>query len=356
MQPAFRKHLLGWFASNARTLPWRTKPGPYRVWVSEIMLQQTRVEAVRGHYTRFLQRFPTVRKLAAADLEEVLEAWSGLGYYRRARMLHTAAQRIVAEHAGRFPATRGAVIALPGVGPYTAGAILSIAFNQPEPIVDGNVERVFARLAALDQNVKAGPGRQAVWALATEHVRRGHSEGHAPSALNQAVMELGAVVCLPNNPLCADCPVRRHCKAHKAGEVDRFPVLPGRAAKHDRKYRFVALRDADARVLMVRRAEGDDSSLLPAGMWELPHTDATDPDGRLAGIGVPVRIAEDLLTRRHTIMNYRLTLELLTGAPAARVRTSANRRWFTLEEAEAAAISSATRKLLRALAAPVRDA
>jgi len=169
-------------------------------------------------------------------------------------------------------------------------------------------------------------------------------------------MELGAVVCLPNNPLCADCPVRRHCKAHKAGEVDRFPVLPGRAAKRNRKYRFVALRDADARVLMVRRAEGDDSSLLPAGMWELPHTDAADPDGRLAGIGVPVRIAEDLLTRRHTIMNYRLTLELLTGTPAARVRTTANRRWFTQDEAEAAAISSATRKLLRALAAPRRDA
>lgn len=341
MRPAFRRQLLQWYARHARELPWRSRPTPYRVWVSEIMLQQTRVEAVRGHFARFMKRFPSLRALAAAELEAVLQAWSGLGYYRRARMLHAAARQIVARHNGRFPRERNALLELPGIGPYSAGAILSIAFDQPEPIVDGNVERVFSRLAAIAQDVKGKAGREAIWQLAREHVETGHTEGHSPSALNQALMELGAILCLPAAPDCAGCPVHKHCAARKAGQEREFPVLPARAKPTQRRLRFIAPRDENGRVLLVRRPEGDGSSLLPAGLWELPQLEEADKLGMVKR-GKPV-------TRSHSIMNYRLQLAARNAAPQGTIEETTNRKWHTAEQARQAAMSSATRKLLEAL-------
>ncbi|MCA8912642.1 MAG: A/G-specific adenine glycosylase [Planctomycetes bacterium] len=354
MQPGFRKRLVDWYAADARSLPWRSKPAPYRVWVSEIMLQQTRVEAVRDYFKRFMKRFPSLRSLAGAELDDVLEAWSGLGYYRRARMLHAAALQIAERHNGRFPRERADVLALPGVGKYTAGAILSIAFNQPEPIVDGNVERVFARLQRIPGDVKAKAGSERVWQLATGHVQRGADEGHSPSTLNQALMELGALVCTPQNPNCEACPVRRDCGAHRHGETGRYPVLPKRARAKARRYLFAAITDEAGRLLLVRRPEGDKGSLLPGGMWELPHVEwagsKEEAVGRLAeNLGGEIATMGKPLARNHAIMNFKLTLNVQRCRARQALNPLAEHRWLPPAAAENAAIASATRKLLRAI-------
>lgn len=348
MTPGFRNALTKWYAANRRSLPWRDRPSPYRVWISEIMLQQTRVETVREYFRRFLKRFPNIRALAESDEESVLQAWSGLGYYRRACMLHAAARRIIRLYGGRFPRDRASVLDLPGVGRYTTGAILSIAFNQPEPIVDGNVERVFARLHALGDSVKSKSGREFIWQVATEHVERGNAEGHKPGDLNQALMELGATVCKPE-PECKACPVRRWCKAFKANDVDHYPVLPARAKPKPKRYLFAAVRDDAGRVLLVKRGRDDRSSLLPVGMWELPHAEWKGSMQKAWSMietahGLEVSITGKPASCRHAIMDYRLTLAVQPCTGVA-----ANGTWFTLNEARNAAIASATRKLLDCL-------
>jgi A/G-specific adenine glycosylase len=339
MRSSFRKSLADWYRANARELPWRVRPTPYRVWVSEIMLQQTRVEVVRDYFTRFIKRFPSIRKLAAADLEDVLQAWSGLGYYRRARMLHAAAGEIVRRHRGRFPSRFEDVIALPGIGRYTAGAILSIAYNQPQPIVDGNVQRVFARLNASNADA---------WPAAGQHVISGAAEGHTPSELNQALMELGATVCTPR-PHCDDCPVRRHCRALKAGAIAEFPARKQRPQARETHYLFAAVRDARKRVLLVRRPEDDNTSLLPGGLWELPHVphDGQALRALSSALGAELTAAGAAATRRHSIMRYRLNLTL---QPCTTAGTPVQGKWFTAGQAREAAIASATRKLLDAMA------
>jgi A/G-specific adenine glycosylase len=248
---AFRKNLLAWYDLHRRDLPWRENRDPYRVWLSEIMLQQTRVAAVIAHYHEFLRRFPSVEKLASAREASVLAAWSGLGYYRRARMLHAAAKVIVRKHGGKFPPGAEALQDLPGVGRYTAAAIASIAFNHPVAVVDGNVERVLAR-------VKGQPlGGESVWVAANELL-----DVTCPGDFNQAMMELGAVVCTPRAPHCLVCPVMKQCATR--GELPRTTkVSPQR--KREIHY---ALHCRDGRVLLVQRARGES---LMAGMWELPE-------------------------------------------------------------------------------------
>jgi A/G-specific adenine glycosylase len=332
-----RGALCAWFERNARDLPWRKRPTAYRVWVSEIMLQQTRVEAVTGPWARFMKRFPTLKALAAAPLEDVLEAWSGLGYYRRARLMHQAAQSVQ-----RLPRTVDDLRALPGIGRYTAGAIVSLACNRPAAIVDGNIERVFARWLAIDDNIKSAPAQRRVWQQADDWVTRGHAEGHAPRALNQALMELGATVCTPKSPRCGTCPAAGFCAARKAGQPERWPVLPPRKSPTAVRYNAYAVRDARGRVLMRRRPEDDRSSLLPAGLWELPHAD----EGA-AQRGVTAADSAPLGSVRHAIMEYSLTLTLLPGNLHG--RKPAGARWFEPAEADTAAISSATRKLLALL-------
>ncbi|MCC7508245.1 MAG: A/G-specific adenine glycosylase [Planctomycetes bacterium] len=342
MKQTPQQALCHWFERNARDLPWRRRPTPYRVWVSEIMLQQTRVEAVRDKFVAFLRRFPTARALAEAPIEQVLQAWSGLGYYRRARMLHTASRQVVARHSGRVPRDRAALLALPGIGRYTAGAVLSIAFNQMEPIVDGNIERVFARMHRI-----AVPKRGTkVWTLAEQWVRDGGQQGLAPADLNQSLMELGATVCTPRNPRCGDCPCAASCAAFKAGSVSHYPAPARRKKKQRLRYLVLAVRDGAGRVLMRRRNEGDNTSVLPAGLWELPHAAWADdqPPPTVSALGGRIEAVGQPVTVRHSIMEFDVQL----AVQAAVVVGSVRGRWFTERAAENAAIASATRKALAA--------
>jgi A/G-specific adenine glycosylase len=247
----FRKQLLTWYDSHRRDLPWRANRDPYRVWLSEIMLQQTRVAAVIEHYHEFLRRFPTVEKLAAAREASVLAAWSGLGYYRRARMMHAAAKVVVREHDEKFPATVEALLALPGIGRYTAAAIASISFGLPVAVVDGNVERVVQRLSG-----KRLAGEE-LWDAANHLL-----DTNRPGDFNQAMMELGAIVCTPRAPACLTCPVIELCATR--GELPaKIEAVPQR--KREIHY---ALNRRETEVFLVQRTR--DASLMP-GMWELPE-------------------------------------------------------------------------------------
>jgi A/G-specific adenine glycosylase len=255
---AFRKRLLAWYTAHARKLPWRETRDPYRLWLSEIMLQQTRVAAVIEHYHEFLRRFPIVWKLAAAQEASVLAAWSGLGYYRRARMLHAAAKVIVRELGGCFPTTAEGWRALPGIGRYTAAAIASIAFNEPAAVVDGNVERVVRRVSG-----KRLAGEE-LWMATNKLLDRSH-----PGDFNQAMMELGATVCRPRAPACLACPVVKLCATR--GEMPRSVKAPAQTKReihYALAYRSSAKDVRDAAVLLVQRPR--DASLM-AGMWELPE-------------------------------------------------------------------------------------
>lgn len=353
--------LLAWFAVHARDLPWRRDPSPYRVWVSEIMLQQTRVEAVRDKFAAFLKRFPDIASLARADEEAVLQAWSGLGYYRRARMLHAAARELTTRHGGNFPAEPAAIAGLPGIGRYTAGAIASIAFNQPTPIVDGNIERVFARWHGIVGDIKGRENHRRLWELAGQWVKQGHAAGYQPRDLNQALMELGALVCTPRSPQCGACPVARHCAARKAGTPEAFPARAQRPRRKDVRLWFAGLLDAKGKVGLVRRVLGGPQSPLPLGLWELPHLPWPEDDqpAPLAALrrmmGVPVQPCGQATTVTHSIMDMNLTLVLqpcvLEGSP--RFRHGFFRRYLP-RHALVAAQSSATTKLLRALFASRR--
>jgi A/G-specific adenine glycosylase len=250
-QRRFRGGLLAWYDLHRRDLPWRASRDPYRVWLSEIMLQQTRVAAVITHYHEFLRRFPTVKKLARARESSVLAAWSGLGYYRRARMMHAAAKVIVLEHAGKFPSSSEDLLTLPGVGRYTAAAVASIAFDQPVAVVDGNVERVLQRVSG--KRLAA----EALWTAANHLL-----DAKRPGDFNQAMMELGATVCTPRAPGCLTCPVIEMCATR--GEL-AAKLKPVQQKKREIHY---ALHCRKGEVLLVQR--GKDATLMP-GMWELPE-------------------------------------------------------------------------------------
>lgn len=252
-----RVRLLDWYDCNRRDLPWRRTADPYRVWISEIMLQQTRVGAVLDHYARFLRRFPTVKKLAAATESQVLALWSGLGYYRRARLLHAAARVIVNQPQEQLPRTAEGWRELPGIGRYTAAAIASIAFGEAAAVVDGNVERVLRRLA--------GTSKTAAWDVAEELLSPAR-----PGDFNQAMMELGATVCLPANPKCGECPWHKFCASR--GADDR----PARTARRAATASYT-LHQRRGRILLSRR--GGDESLMPS-MWELPVA-AASANGRV---------------------------------------------------------------------------
>ena len=254
--------LLEWYRDNARDLPWRREPTAYRVWLSEIMLQQTRVAAVLDYYRRFLEAAPTVEELAALSSDELMKLWQGLGYYSRARNLHKAARYIAEELGGKFPDTYEGIRALPGVGDYTAGAVASIAFGLPTPAVDGNVLRVVSRICADEGDILAPATKKRYTAALAEIMPL-----RAPGQFNQALMELGATVCLPNGaPLCERCPARDFCRAHLEGKTDSLPV---KAPKKPRKVeeRTVFLLFHEGQVALRRREEKG----LLAGLWEYPN-------------------------------------------------------------------------------------
>jgi len=308
-QHEFRKNILAWYDRHRRDLPWRASRDPYRVWLSEIMLQQTRVAAVIEHYQEFLRRFPTVQKLAAACEASVLSAWSGLGYYRRARMLHAAAKVIVRDYGGIFPATEEGLRDLPGIGRYTAAAIASIAFEEPVAVVDGNVERVSQRVSG-----KRLAGEE-LWAAANRllDVKR-------PGDFNQAMMELGAVVCTPRAPGCLTCPVIGLCATR--GELKATT----KATPQQKREIHYALHCRNGDVLLVRRAR--DASRMPR-MWELPE--ASVSGGSL------------LFTLRHSITTTDYTVRVWQSALSARIAG----KWVPLDRLDRIALTGLARKILR---------
>ena len=251
--------LLAWYDRHARTLPWRGIHDPYRTWVSETMLQQTRVETVIGYYARFLQRFPTVAELAAAPEDDVLKMWEGLGYYSRARNLHKGAKQVVTEYGGVIPSSVEELRKISGIGPYTAGAIASIAFDQPVPAVDGNVIRVVSRLRGIRENVGVPSVRRALEGEASALV-----PADRPGDFNQAVMDLGATICTPGTPSCEKCPLQAECDAYAAGDAEDLPVLPRKNPPKVLDYTICLIFSGD-RVLMRQRTEA-----MLRGLWVFP--------------------------------------------------------------------------------------
>mgnify|MGYP002543979778 CR=1 FL=1 len=257
----FSRPLVDWYKKEARPLPWREEPTPYRVWVSEIMLQQTRIEAAREYFNRFTRAFPTVEALAAAELDDVLKLWEGLGYYSRAQNLHKCAKTVCKEFGGVFPADAAALRALPGIGDYTAGAIASIAYGLPEPAVDGNVLRVLARMECFGESI----GSDKVKKRFREALRAIYPAGDC-GAFTSALMELGETICTVGTPECARCPVAAYCEAHRRGEETLYPVLPEKKPRRIENRRVLLLLCGDT--VAVRRRE---STGLLASMWELPN-------------------------------------------------------------------------------------
>ncbi|MDY3917623.1 MAG: A/G-specific adenine glycosylase [Candidatus Limivivens sp.] len=254
--------LLGWFDSHARVLPWREEPTPYRVWISEIMLQQTRVEAVKPFYERFLSALPGVRDLAECSQDRLLKLWEGLGYYNRARNLQKAAQILMAQYGGRMPADYGKILELPGIGPYTAGAVASIAYGIPVPAVDGNVLRVFSRILVLEEDIL----KQSVKRRIEEELQAVMPQNR-PGAFNQALMELGATVCVPNGPAkCEECPLKELCLARIQGRTAEFPRKAPKKARKIEDRTVLVIRDGEKAAISQRPDKG-----LLAGLYELPN-------------------------------------------------------------------------------------
>lgn len=287
----FSRHLLEWYQREKRDLPWRRHRNPYYIWISEIMLQQTRVDTVIPYFQRFIERFPTVESLADAPEEDVLKCWEGLGYYSRARNIQHAAKQVKELYGGQVPDDREAVFGLKGVGPYTAGAILSIAFNRPEPAVDGNVMRVLSRYFLIRDDIAKVPTRVKMEGLVRELIPEGEA-----SSFNQALMELGALVCTPKSPRCLTCPVMEHCAGRIAGCETELPVKT--KAKPPRpEERLTALiegRGAHAGRVLIRQRP---ASGLLARMWELPHWIAPPAEGGARRKPLPEAAAMDRLRR-----------------------------------------------------------
>ncbi len=322
-RPDFAKLLIEWYGAGHRELPWRRTADPYRIWVSEIMLQQTRAQAVIPYYERFLARFPTVESLAAAQEDEVLALWSGLGYYSRARNLRRAAVEIAA--AGGFPESYEAIRALAGIGDYTAAAIASIAFGLPHAVLDGNVLRVVARVENDAADIASARTRERFRAAA-----QGWLDARRPGAFNQALMELGATVCLPRNPLCLVCPLRDHCQARAEGTAGQLPVKLRKTEPVRIEGVLLVVRER-GRVLLRKR---DAAARRMAGFWDLPGAEEL-PGARGSG---------SLGTIRHTITHHHYTLQVQTAKAKP---TGPMFRWFEPAQLETIPLSTTARKALR---------
>lgn len=363
----FQKRLLAWYARNQRAMPWRGTRDPYRIWVSEVMLQQTRVAVVMDYYARFLARFPSVHALARARSEEVLRLWAGLGYYSRARNLHAAAKKIVSQHGSKFPATYEGLCKLPGVGEYTAAAIASIAFGQPHAVLDGNVARVLARLFAIRGDLRASRCwtalQETAQALlpggATRRLNRGavdlnrasHRLGPAsrPGDWNQAMMELGAAVCAPSSPACGACPVANFCRAKRLALVHEIPESRKKRAPVDVHLAALVIADARGRALLLRDGNG-----LFSKMWQFPAAEAAGSPIKTAQslaethAGLPGTAAKPSLIRlppvRHTVTFRRVTLHPFLLS-VEKVQNRNGGRAVYLEGLGTLGVSSATSKI-----------
>lgn len=341
-----RTRLCAWFERERRDLPWRRTRDPYAIWISEAMLQQTRVETVVPYFARFLARFPDLASLAAAREEEVLAAWSGLGYYSRARALREAARAVIARHGGELPRSRAELLALPGIGPYTAGALLSIAFGASEALVDGNVQRVFARLFALEEPLGSAGLAERCWALA-ERLVPTPLDGQDPGQWNQALMELGARLCVARAPACASCPLRADCRAFAARRVDELPRPKARPAALRVELEVAVARRGECYLLARRPASG-----RMAGLLEFPTRELV-PSGTPARLW-PVRLPAGLTPRgaplfelAHTITHHRLHVRVRAARIGRELAPSVS--LVPASELPSAALTGMTKKVLRAL-------
>jgi A/G-specific adenine glycosylase len=375
--------LLDWFADNARDLPWRRTRDPYAIWVSEIMLQQTQVKTVMPYWKRWMRELPTIKAIAKASPDKIHKLWEGLGYYTRARNLQKAAREIMEKHGGKFPDNFDEVLALPGIGRYTAGAVCSIAFNQPVPILDGNVIRVLTRIFGIGKNPREKKTNAQLWDLAEELVSHAKTpssqrrinpknfaafaplrEAKSCSLFNQSLMELGALICTPHNPQCQICPVKRLCVAFRKNRVNEFPNLgkrPTTTARH-----FIAfIVERNGRFFARQRPAG----VVNAHLWEFPNVECNGANAKNAFksiFGVRPPGLEPLCTIRHSITRYRITLEAFSvkfgGSSSARPKNSKMGRrrtppsevgiWRTRAQLQQLAFSSAHKKILVRLHSP----
>jgi A/G-specific adenine glycosylase len=343
--PAFRRGMLSWFAEQKRDLPWRRTRDPYRIWLSEIMLQQTRVAAVVPYYERFLKIFPDVRALARAKTDRVLANWAGLGYYSRARNLQRAAKEMILRHAGQFPRDYEAALALPGIGRYTAAAVLSIAYGEPHAVLDGNVARVLARIGALHGDLRAPATWRKLEATAQNLLARNVS-----GDWNQAMMELGATVCTPKSPRCGECPAEKWCRARNLGIAEKLPSPRKKRATIQITLAAAVLVDPRGQTLLVRKLDGNGA--LFSRMWQFPALETTGAD---AGEVLAAHLREKfgvsgkerftpLATARHavTFRNIRLEPYLLRVARLPRLTGA---QIVPLGQIRRLPISNATKKI-----------
>lgn len=304
---SLRPALLDWYRQHGRSLPWRQTSDPYAIWVSEIMLQQTQVKTVLPYYQHWLQQFPTIHHLAAADQQQVLKAWEGLGYYSRARHLHRAAQQVVTEHQGHVPQTLDAVMALPGIGRTTAGGILSAAFNLPLAILDGNVKRVLARLIALPVPPKRAIAR--LWQLSEQVLDPVH-----PRDFNQGLMDLGATLCTPRQPQCDRCPWQTHCRAYSSGTQAQLPMTETRTPLPHKMIGVAVIWNDAGQILIDRRRQDG----LLGGLWEFPGgkleanetVEACIEREIREELGIEITVGDCLIVVDHTYSHFRVTLNV----------------------------------------------
>lgn len=344
---AFRRRIVRWFRRAARPVSWRGTKDPYAVWIAEIALQQTRVDQGTPYIERFLRRFPDVHALAAADLDDVLKLWEGLGYYARARHLHAAARRIAGERGGRMPASAAEWLAMPGVGRYTAGAIASIAFGEAVPVLDGNVKRVLARLTDLDHAIDDAAIEKNLWQTMTRLVK-----GPSPGDFNQGMMELGAQICTPRAPGCRVCPVQEYCRAHAAGTVASRPVRRPKAATphHDV---VVAAILKNGRYLLGKRPHGG----LLGGLWEFPGGKIKPGETHAAALrrelreelGIAASVGDHVATVDHAYSHFSVSLHVYrcthrSGKPAPRAHSEL--RWVSPKDFPSLAFPKANHKFL----------
>ena len=358
---AFRDGLADWFEGARRAMPWREtdadgRRDPYRVWLAEVMLQQTRVDTATPYFRRFVEALPTVEALAAAPQDQVLKLWEGLGYYSRARNLHRAAQIVVAEHGGRVPDTEAAFRALPGVGAYTSAAVLSLAFDRPLAVLDGNVIRVLARVFAVDADVKKGTTRRALQATIDRLLDVDH-----PGRFNESVMELGATVCTPRSPACAVCPLQRVCVAYASGDPEAYPVSAQAKPVPHHTVVIGLVRDADGRLLIQRRPE----DALLGGLWEFPGG-KVEPGEALVDAcrreireetGLDVSVGREVARVAHAYSHFRITMHAFACTLAGGVLASASgepQRWVAPRQLDDFAFPRANRRVLEQIQADDR--
>lgn len=348
---AIRKALLGWFDSNKREMPWRESRDPYAIWLSEVMLQQTRVDQATPYYQKFISAYPSVSDLAKADQHDVLMLWEGLGYYARGRNMHRAAKAVVEVHGGEFPSAYEDLIALPGVGPYTAAAVSSIAFGERHAVVDGNVIRVLSRFYGITDDVANGKTKRLIQSLADELLDPQH-----PGEFNQAVMELGSLVCTPSQPECKYCPLATWCVANKTLQTD---TIPYKAPKHKVPHHNIVvavISDKNGRLLIARRPE----SAMLGGLWEFPggkveqgesfdealHREISEE------LGIHISINREFMVLKHAYSHFKITLHAFLCAQTGGTpepRSSSEIRWVSPMQLAEFPFPKANRRLTLAL-------